>query len=105
MANRKLKGSYEYNQALVVTKYYQHCRSRIWPWMLAHDINKTLLSGLTDCKHIPYSVYIPAPSLTEKSGTHPCSRFKMIPLLRQNTYFLAQNGPFLVIKHRLFIPK
>ncbi len=46
---------------------------------------------------------IDAPSLTGKSGTHPCSPVrKWLPFLRQNTDFSAQNNPFFVIKHWLF---
>ncbi len=47
-----------------------------------------------------------APSLTRKSGTHPCFPvWKWPPFLRQNTDFSAQNDPFFTIKHWLFSPK
>ncbi len=42
----------------------------------------------------------PAPSLTGKSGTHPCSPvWKWPPILWQNTDFSAQNDPFFVVIH------
>ncbi len=43
---------------------------------------------------------IPAPSLTEKNGTHPCSPVENDPPFWQhNTDFSAQTDPFFVIKH------
>ncbi len=60
-----------------------------------------------DTIHVPFTWHCPpAPSLTVKSGTHPCSSvWKCPPFLWQNTDFSTQNNPFFGIKHWLFSPK
>ncbi len=48
----------------------------------------------------------PAPSLREKSGTHPSSPvWKSPPISQQNTAFSAPNNPFFVVKHWHCNPK
>ncbi len=74
------------------------CVKRITAW------NKGLQQIWSVCK-ICVGLH-PAPSLTGKSGTYPCSPvWNLPPLLRQNTDFSAQNDPFFAIKHWLFSPK
>ncbi len=75
-------------------------------WRTTDSCMHTSMQAATNnTERANYSIHR-APSLTGKSGTHPCSPvWKWPPLLWQNTDFSAQNDPFFSIKYRLFSPK